>query len=1745
MKKIHLLLVAIFAFSFMANSQNTDSRIDRNLINNSVKTIKKSTDKSVKQSKVTLGNQDFKGGPNDNNLNTSVVIRTLQEAKKEGTTLIDLSEYAGKSVYIGWRDKTNDGAYLAIDNVKVFQKDDKLALDIKNVDYPSEVTVNSNVDISLTVQNAGMQKISSFKVEWKINGMYAKSQTVYENLNFNDNHTFTLDPKPRLTKTGNNNFELKITKINNKTLSEVIKTNFTIKAIKEGGMEMPNVKLLSETFTSSTCPPCARWNPVLDRWLNQHKEVNYIKYQVWWPGKDKYYIPACKTRIMYYVGGGSLGVPMQFAQGKNIQPDTYGLDKELGKCTGKSTVAIQSKPTYSGTNIRVPVKLKSTKSTSDLVLHVAICEKETTGNVGSNGEREFHHVLMAMLPSANGTSLNLTANQIQSKSFSKNMSSTNVEEMSDLVAVVFVQNKFSKKVIHSETFDIKPGSKGNFTTIVEKANSKAENVIFKQNFNSTPEQTLPAGWTAFDVDGNTPNSNNQYPYKKWGCATLNSGETMAIVTSWFTPAGTSDDWMFTPKIDLPAAQEGKVILLEYLEKQLAKDEKWYDSYELRIMVDVPKPKATLHASTKLTESNLNNAKLTINLKDEQFRYSSVMKSDFILNKAPQGTTVKSANFISKTKAEITLAFDGTDFDKDINNFSVTIKKSALKSGNSLTTNDINIKAVKENAIATISAVTPLSEDNLNGAVVKFKVSDDTFKSYVSTSNFVLNGQPNGLTIQSAQRINSTQVKLTLAFNNTDFDTDFNKFNITVKANQLNGNASLTSNSLKIKSLQESVTVNSVELDESNLNGATLTLTLTGEKFNSTLNKSDFTLNKFPQGTTIGAVKWKTNTTATITLSFDGTDFDNTLSNCNVKVNASALSRNSSLISNNFSIKPKIETVTITSTTNLSEENLNGATVNLVLSGEIFNSTTLNKQHFILNNAPQGASIQSVTRLSNTKAKVTFAFDGTDFDNDVTNCNITVKSSVLSRAADITSNNFTIKAKVETGDAVLKISASALSEANLNNANITMTLTNETFADATLSASNFILNNAPNGLTVKSVSYTNSKQATLTLAFNGSDFDTNIDNFNITVKGLELSNGKDLNSNNLTITAKIESVQIDPLEPLSESNLNGAKISVRLVSETFADATLSTSNFILNNAPSGTTVQSVKYNSETFAQITLAFNGGNLSVDIDNFNITVKSQELKSGTDLTSNDLTITSLAESVTITPEQELTESNLDGARITVRLNNEKFADATLSTSNFILNNAPNGTTVQSVNYDNPREATLTLAFNGENLDADIYDFNITVKAIELNGNTDLTSNNLTIRSLSEFVTITPAQELTESNLDGANINIVLSNAKFADNTLLATNFILNNAPNGTTVQSVNYVSETTATLVLAFTGENMISDIDNFSITVRANELHGSSDLTSNSVTIKALVESVTITPEENLTEKNLNGAKINIELTNETFADATLDKANFILHNAPATTQISTITYNSSNSADITLEFDGTDFDKDIKDFSITVKAVELNGNIDMTSNSIAIKAIEEYVEAQLIVEVQGDSLTEKNLNGSMLKCTLKNEKFIQFDRSYFILNNAPAGLNIIAAKAISQTEAMLTLTFNGMNFDKDIPDFSVTIKKELLQKDFDVVSNALTIKADKEGSPNAITEQEASVKIYPNPINDYIIIEYNAVNNDDITLSVVDNFGRVLKTESYKPQFSTLKTRLDFSNINKGCYYLIIQQGNSKTIKRIIK
>ncbi|MBK6776668.1 MAG: T9SS type A sorting domain-containing protein [Flavobacteriales bacterium] len=214
---------------------------------------------------------------------------------------------------------------------------------------------------------------------------------------------------------------------------------------------------LFEMFTSSSCGPCVSANTQLDSViLPQVDNYCLIKYQQSYPAPgDPYFIPTASTRAGHY---GVNGIPQLMIDATEISLQFFTVDDVADHQDIPSFMSMDIvDATFTGTLVTGSVEIEVLKDLpqTDLRLQIAIVEKLTTGNVSTNGETEFHHVMMKMLPSASGLIIGALSNG-QSLSFSINtgMAGTFVEEMDDLAIVAWVEEIMPKRILQSACADV-------------------------------------------------------------------------------------------------------------------------------------------------------------------------------------------------------------------------------------------------------------------------------------------------------------------------------------------------------------------------------------------------------------------------------------------------------------------------------------------------------------------------------------------------------------------------------------------------------------------------------------------------------------------------------------------------------------------------------------------------------------------------------------------------------------------------------------------------------------------------------------------------------------------------------------------------------------------------------------------------------------------------------------------------------------------------------------------------------------------------------------------------------------------------------------------------------------------------------------------------------------------------------------------------------------------------------------------
>ena len=209
----------------------------------------------------------------------------------------------------------------------------------------------------------------------------------------------------------------------------------------------------------------------------------------------------------------------------------------------------------------------------------------------------------------------------------------------------------------------------------------------------------------------------------------------------------------------------------------------------------------------------------------------------------------------------------------------------------------------------------------------------------------------------------------------------------------------------------------------------------------------------------------------------------------------------------------------TNPSSLTESNLNTATVTVDLTDGTFDNP-LAAGDFSLNGAPTGTTISAAAYVTATQATLTLAFDSTDFDTNASMSVTVLQTALVTGLAPATTGTVTVTAEVEVTLAINSTNPGSLTETNLDTATVTVDLTDGTFNNP-LAAGYFSLAGAPAGTTISAAAYVTATQATLTLAFDATDFDTNASMSVTALQTALLTGTGPATTGTVTVTAVIE------------------------------------------------------------------------------------------------------------------------------------------------------------------------------------------------------------------------------------------------------------------------------------------------------------------------------------------------------------------------------------------------------------------------------------------------------------------------------------------------------------------------------------------------------------------------------------------------------------------------------------------------
>lgn len=319
-------------------------------------------------------------------------------------------------------------------------------------------------EVSAMVKNFGTNTITSLELSYQINGGDAISTTFTGlDFKFSESQQFVLEGTLNLAI---GSYELQVNIVGVNGGPDMYAGNDMLqKDINVISYSVPHRPTLEE-FTSSTCGPCASFNTQFVPWCNTHEnEITLVKYQMNWPGSgDPYYTAEGGLRRNQY---GVTWVPWTNLDGTYTDNNMGAINSMFqSSLTELGLVKVVGSHTLTGTVMDINVNLIPFTNIANAQVYIVVFEYLTTQNATSNGETQFEHVMMKMVPNAVGTPVSFEDRVPVNISQTVNLAGTHVEEWDDLGVAVIVQN-LSTMYIYQSNYSMENANYSNDAQLSE------------------------------------------------------------------------------------------------------------------------------------------------------------------------------------------------------------------------------------------------------------------------------------------------------------------------------------------------------------------------------------------------------------------------------------------------------------------------------------------------------------------------------------------------------------------------------------------------------------------------------------------------------------------------------------------------------------------------------------------------------------------------------------------------------------------------------------------------------------------------------------------------------------------------------------------------------------------------------------------------------------------------------------------------------------------------------------------------------------------------------------------------------------------------------------------------------------------------------------------------------------------------------------------------------------------------------
>ncbi len=571
-----------------------------------------------------------------------------------------------------------------------------------------------------------------------------------------------------------------------------------------------------------------------------------------------------------------------------------------------------------------------------------------------------------------------------------------------------------------------------------------------------------------------------------------------------------------------------------------------------------------------------------------------------------------------------------------------------------------------------------------------------------------------------------------------------------------------------------------------------------------------------------------------------------------------------------------ESITVATSSPLTEEILDGSVVTVTLAGRTFERSIFSIRRAVTVSGIAGVSVGTfgITRVNDTKLTIELDFNG-DFDEDGTLTFAVGAGAIASYNGAALTRGVSVPAVEES---VTATTTSSLTEATLDGSVVTLTLAGRAYASSIFDVRDGVSVSGIAGVSVGTfgVQRVSDTKVTVELDFNGDIDSDGTLTFTVGSDAIASYNGAALTSD-LSVSAGMESVTASTTSPLTEATLNGSIVTLTLSGGAYARSIFDVRDGVSVSGITGVSVGTfgIQRVSDTVVTVSLTFNG---DIDSDGtLTFTVGSDAIASynGASLTAQ-VPVSAGMESVTATTASSLTEATLDGSVVTLTLSGGAYESSIFDVRRGVSVSGITGVSVGTFGIQRVSDTVVTveLTFNGD-IDADgTLTFTVGSDAIASYSGASLTAQ-LPVSAGMESVTATTASSLTEATLDGSVVTLTLSGGAYESSIFDVRRGVSVSGITGVSVGTfgIQRVSDTKVTVELTFNGDIDSDGTLTFTVGAGAIVSYSGASLTAQ-LPVSAGMESVTASTTSPLTEATLDGSVVTLTLTGASYTRSALD-------------------------------------------------------------------------------------------------------------------------------------------------------------------------------------------------------------------------------------------------------------------------------